>query len=233
MDNKLAYDRTVVFDESKLREEHRQVLEWVGSNKSVLEIGCHTGYFSAVLSQKSNTVTGVEIYEPALEKAKPYLKQAVLGNIEHEEVWNQVSQSTYDVILFMHVLEHLVAPEIILQKFKQLLKPNGIIIVCLPNINNWHNRVDMLKGNFTYTEQGIMDKTHLKFYNYFSARKLLEDAGLQVLGYSGVSWRVRFKIVPDRWVATKINDVFNNLLLKILSPNITDKVTMYKAGLKN
>lgn len=232
MDNKLTYDREVVYEETKLRSEHKQILEWVGKDKKVLEVGCHTGYFSAVLKQKGNKVTGMEIYEPALEKAAPHLEKAVLGNVEDDQVWKEVCTEKFDVILFMHVLEHLVAPEAVLVKFKQLLNESGIIIICLPNINNWSNRLDILKGNFDYTEQGVMDKTHLKFFNYFSARKLVESAGLSVLAYSGVSWRVRFKIIPDRWIARKVNDIYNDFLVKILSPNFTDKVVMYKAGIK-
>ena len=232
MDNKLTYDREVEYDETKLRSEHKQILEWVGRDKKILEVGCHTGYFSAVLKKNGSRVTGMEIYKPALEKAEPHLEKAVLGNVEDEQVWNEVSGDKFDVILFMHVLEHLVAPEDILEKFKELLNENGIIIICLPNINNWSNRLDMLKGNFNYTEQGVMDKTHLKFFNYFSARKLIESVGLSVLDYSGVSWRVRFKIIPDRWIARKVNDIYNTILVKILSPNITDKVIMYKTGIK-
>ena len=228
MDNKLVYDRQVIEDERKLLPEHQQVLKWVGHNKKVLEVGCHTGYFSSALKSRNCEVVGIEIYEPALKKAEQYLVKGILGNIESEHVWNEVSAFKFDVILFMHVLEHLVAPETVLEKFKTLLNPGGIVVICLPNINNWVNRYEIAKGGFNYTEFGVMDKTHLKFYNYFSAKQFIESTGLKVFEYSGVSSKVRFKVMPDRWLMA-INNVYNSIIHKILGPNITDKVIMYKA----
>ena len=230
MDNKLVYDE-IASHTKQLLPEHRKVIDWVGKDKKVLEVACHSGYVSTRLQQNNCKVTGVEIYEPALQKAKPYLYKSVLGDIEKEETWNKISDEKFDVILFMHILEHLIDPETILAKAKLLLNENGIVIICLPNINNWVNRWDIFKGNVNYTSDGVMDKTHFKFYNFFTAKKMIEAAGYSVLEYSGVSWKVRFKIVPDRWIARKINDFYTSILHKILSPNLTDKIIMFKVGM--
>ena len=230
MDNKLVYDK--ISHTKKLLPEHKKVLDWVGENKKVLEVACHTGYFSARLKENNCEVTGIEIYEPALKKAQPYLYKCILGDIEKEETWNEISDKTFDVILFMHILEHLINPELILAKAKLLLKQNGIVIICLPNINNWSNRWDIFKGNFNYTKDGVMDKTHFRFYNFFTAKKMIVAAGFNVLEYSGVSWKVRFQLVPDRWIGRKINNFYTTVLYKILSPNLTDKIIMFKAEIK-
>jgi 2-polyprenyl-3-methyl-5-hydroxy-6-metoxy-1,4-benzoquinol methylase len=228
MDNKLVYDE-IASHTKQLLPEHKKVIDWVGKDKKVLEVACHSGYVSAHLQQNNCKVTGVEIYEPALKKAQPYLFKSVLGDIEKEETWNKISDEKFDAILFMHILEHLIDPETILVKAKLLLNEKGIVIICLPNINNWVNRWDIFKGNFNYTSDGVMDKTHFKFYNFFTAKKMIEAAGYNVLEYSGVSWKVRFQIVPDRWIARKINDFYTSVLHRILSPNLTDKIIMFKA----
>ena len=59
MDNKLAYDRPIRIKESEIIPEHKQILQWTGSNKNVLEIACHTGYFSSLLKKNNNNTTEV------------------------------------------------------------------------------------------------------------------------------------------------------------------------------
>jgi hypothetical protein len=61
---------------------------------------------------------------------------------------------------------------------------------------------------------------------------MIEAAGYNVLEYSGVSWKVRFQIVADRWIGRKINNFYTSVLHKILSPNLTDKIIMFKAKIK-
>jgi 2-polyprenyl-3-methyl-5-hydroxy-6-metoxy-1,4-benzoquinol methylase len=204
----------------------------VGFDKKVLEIACHTGYISAWLQKRGCQVTGAEIYAPALEKAKPYLHRYILGNIEEEKIWQEVEQEKYDVVLFMHILEHLVNPEVILQKTKTCLKDGGEVIICLPNVSNWEDRLNMFKGNFEYTDIGVMDKTHLKFYNYFTAMEFISKAGFSIKEYCGDSWKIRFKIFPEVKFFSFINDYFNRFIHKIAGPNLTDKVTMFRITVK-
>ena len=91
------------------------------------------------------------------------MKKQIVGNIESDEVWESIRSDTFDVIIFSHVLEHLTDPWSVLKKSTELLKKNGVIIIALPNINNAKDRFKILFGNFEYTEEGVMDKTHLRF----------------------------------------------------------------------
>lgn len=230
MDNQFSYDRKIPETITKLSREHRKVLEWVGKNKKVLETACHTGYFSAWLQKQGCITTGAEIYEPALQRAKPFLARSILGDIEKEQVWNEIAMEKYDVVLYMHILEHLVNPEQVLLKTKEILVPDGAVIICLPNISNWANRWQMFKGNFEYTETGVMDKTHLRFYNYFTAIEMIEKCGFQVDEYCGDSWRVRFQPLPEKRILWRINNFVNKVIYKYGYPNFTDKVLMFKVS---
>lgn len=228
MDNKLLYDKEISIHYESLHPEHRQVLNWVGKNKKVLEVACHTGYFSTWLKKQGCEVTGAEIYQQALEKAKPYLSKWILGDIETDEVWEIAAEQKYDIVLYMHILEHLVNPEKVLQKTKELLNPGGKVIICLPNISNWANRSEILKGNFRYTETGVMDKTHLRFYNYYTSKEMIEKCGFKVEEYSGVSWKVVFHPFPEFRGINRLNVIYNRLIHKFFSPNFTDKILMFK-----
>jgi SAM-dependent methyltransferase len=88
----------------------------------------------------------------------------------------------FDVIVAGDVLEHLPRPEDLLSALKPLLKPDGRLLVSLPNVANVTVRASLLLGRFPYADRGILDRTHLRFYTRASARRLLGESGF------GVRW---------------------------------------------
>lgn len=231
MNNELAYDRPIEKNYDNLIFEHKHVLKLVGENQNVLEVGCHTGYFSYWLKKQGCNVTGIDIYRPCIEKASPYLVHGIVGNIEDDITLSQIEENQFDVIILMHVLEHLVNPDVVLKKLTNLLKENGRIIITLPNISNWNSRVQILKGNFNYTETGLMDRTHLRFFNVFTSKELIENSGLNLISYAGVS-KVRFNFIPHVRLIWRINKPYNNLIHLLLSkyPNLTDSIMLFEAN---
>lgn len=105
------------------------------------------------------------------------------------------------MILAADVLEHLVAPEQLLQRLPEVLCPDGRIIVSLPNVAHVSVRLSLVLGRFDYTETGILDRTHLHLYTFQSARRLLEGAGLRIEQEFGGSDRFGW-LVNARWRAT-------------------------------
>jgi hypothetical protein len=79
------------------------------------------------------------------------------------------------------VLEHVLYPDDVLNFFvKNYLKDNGKVIISLPNIANWQIRFQLLLGKFDYMETGIMDKTHLHFYTFKSAKEMIQRNNLKI-----------------------------------------------------
>jgi hypothetical protein len=68
----------------------------------------------------------------------------------------------------------------LLQQCRALLKPNGRVLVSLPNVANITVRLNLLFGRWTYADRGIMDRTHLRFFTRRTARQFLESAGFHV-----------------------------------------------------
>jgi len=93
------------------------------------------------------------------------------------------------VIVFADVLEHLRQPEEILSRCKQLLLPSGFVIASIPNIAHWSMRWNLLFGRFDYTNLGLLDRTHLRFFTYKSAFDLFEKSGYAVDCFDFVSGR--------------------------------------------
>jgi hypothetical protein len=97
-----------------------------------------------------------------------------------------------------------------LQDCRNFLKPNGHLIVSLPNIANITVRLMLLFGEFNYTERGILDKTHLRFFTRKTSRRLLQANGYRII-------EQRMTIMPFELVfGWRPENVFARLLQRFL-----------------
>lgn len=167
-----------IFD-SNVYGAHKKIVDCIGFKKKVLDIGCAEGTISEKLFSHKCEVIGIEIDEKSAKKAKKYCNDVVIGNVELIEL-NKEYENYFDIILFADVLEHLKEPLDVLRRFKKYLKDDGYIVISLPNIANWRMRFNLLLGNFDYEDCGLLDKTHLRFYNVKGVKKLLSDADLEI-----------------------------------------------------
>ena len=67
-------------------------------------------------------------------------------------------------MLLLDVLEHLKSPETILDQCHDVLAAGGLAVISLPNVANITVRLSLLFGRFRYTDRGILDRTHLRFF---------------------------------------------------------------------
>lgn len=150
------------------------------STLNILEIGCGMG---ATLGYIKNTypnanIYGVELNSNIADIAKHYIPTIICGNIESMEL--PYEENFFDYIIFADVLEHLINPHIVLSKIKKYLKPSGCILASIPNIMHYSVILDLLKGNFTYQDSGILDKTHLRFFTLNEINHLFSYCGYKV-----------------------------------------------------
>jgi len=156
---------------------HNIIIDNVGIDKTVLDVGCNDGYIGNN-SDKSNNFYGVDYLEDSINKAKQSYKDAIVYDLNNLEnlPWN----IKFDVIIFADVLEHILYPEKVIDFFtKNYLKDNGRIIISLPNIANWQVRLKLLFGKFDYKNTGIMDRTHLHLYTYKTALTFVSKFNLK------------------------------------------------------
>lgn len=156
---------------------HRLMVDFVGSNKTVLDVGCSSGYLAKVLQAAGNTVSGIEFDPDAAELAAPYLAKIVVADLERTSLAEAFGDDRFEVIVFGDVLEHLRDPLTTLRQARQLLTPNGYIVVSIPNIAHGDVRMSLLLGRFNYTNMGLLDNTHVHFVTRSTLRELLRDAG--------------------------------------------------------
>lgn len=80
------------------------------------------------------------------------------------------------------VLEHLQSPSSAVRLLREYLKPDGRMIVSLPNVANYSIRLSLLRGHFDYGSNQVLASGHLHFFTRRSAMSLLANAGLVVEG---------------------------------------------------
>jgi 2-polyprenyl-3-methyl-5-hydroxy-6-metoxy-1,4-benzoquinol methylase len=160
---------------------HAFALSLVGYNKSVLEVGCSTGYLTKIMAERGCEVIGIELDPDAAEIAEKWAERVVVGNIDEGQVWDEVKDESFDVVLLGDVLEHLRDPLTSLRQAVKKLKPSGYVVTSIPNIAHGDVRLTLLQGSFTYQETGLLDRTHIHFFTLGTARELMTQAGLVVV----------------------------------------------------
>jgi 2-polyprenyl-3-methyl-5-hydroxy-6-metoxy-1,4-benzoquinol methylase len=168
------YSRLVA--EHGLGGSHRLILAEVRDGARVLDVGCATGYLAAELSSRGCEVVGIENDPASAARAERSCESVVVGSFESPEDRAQIP-GTFDFVIFGDVLEHLVDPWEALRAAHGLLSPGGVAVVSLPNVAAWPVRLGLLAGSFRYTDFGLMDRSHLRFFTRASAHELVESAG--------------------------------------------------------
>ena len=161
---------------------HYYVARMVGRGQDVIDIGCGEGYLAAALKKLGeNRITGIDVLPAASETSS--LDDYYSADLDQgiSSVIRQLKGRRFTRALLLDVLEHLKKPETILDECHEILTSDGQLIISLPNIANIAVRLSLLFGQFNYTERGLLDKTHLRFFTRKTARKMVESRGYQIL----------------------------------------------------
>lgn len=141
----------------------------------VLDIGCGTGNLGAALKkQGAKEVVGITYSPEEGVAAGRKIDRVLVADLDIFVPPPDLGM--FDVIVCSHVLEHLREPHRLLRLMHQHIAPTGVLIVALPNILHWQRRLRFLFGDFTYTDGGLMDTTHLRFYTWATAQALIKES---------------------------------------------------------
>ena len=153
----------------------------------VLDVGCGEGYFGERLIQRQQAeVWGVEPFEAAATIASQRLFK-VLNSAFDDSI--QLPEGYFDCIVFNDVLEHMVNPGHALQLSKRFLaNSDSVVVASIPNFRYWENMLEIIiDKKFTYKDQGILDKTHLRFFTKDSIYDLFNKSGFDIIDISGIN----------------------------------------------
>jgi SAM-dependent methyltransferase len=172
---------------------------------SVLDVGCGRGGFGTSLRARYGPgarLVGVEAVPEQAERARAaggfdeviegYFPDVVAGRDER-----------FDLITFNDVLEHVVDPWGVLDRCRGLLAPGGAVLATIPNVAYAPVVWGLARGRWEYSDEGVLDRTHVRFFTQGSMRGLFESSGYTVERCVGINsiggvW-VTDPLAPRRW----------------------------------
>jgi 2-polyprenyl-3-methyl-5-hydroxy-6-metoxy-1,4-benzoquinol methylase len=153
----------------------------------VLDLGCAEGAFAAAVKERTGAeVWGIEFNPQAAEHARAVVDHVLVGDADERIA--ELPDTYFDAIVCNDILEHLVNPGTTLTHLRRKLKPEGVVVASIPNIRFAPALSKVVfRKDFPQDDEGIFDRTHLRFFTRKSIVRLFETAGFTILRIKGIN----------------------------------------------
>lgn len=170
-----------------------QFPEWLGRNvQTLLDIGCGDGVLLEVAQQAGIQSVGTEISHTLNHLVRDRLGENAIVSSDLNKL-----QESYDVITLINVLEHARAPDKLLKAANRLLKPDGILVVHVPNFGGLPARLYGAKWRH------IEPLEHLYYFTGQTLKKLMHQVDLEPIS--------RFNLIISKGFRGKIQCALGKL----------------------
>jgi trans-aconitate methyltransferase len=149
----------------------------------ILDIGCGRGGVSRELRARYPQVraVGLDLYVDPSNNYEAIFEQFTQIDLERDAP--PVDLTKFDLVLLLDILEHLRDPVGLLGRLVDGVRPGCYFLVSLPNFHYYSNLIAIIRSRrFRYTNSGILDRTHLRFFGFDDAKDMLSDK-LDVIDY--------------------------------------------------
>lgn len=164
------------------QQVRRGMLKYVPRGvRRTLDLGCAEGGFSQLVKAEFGAECwGVEIEQEAAQLAEKKMDRVI--NADVNLCLDDMPDNYFDCVICNDFLEHLTDPYSLLIRLKKKLTNEGVVVASFPNVRYWRNLYRLVvRGNWDYTDFGILDKTHLRFFTYKSLKKMFPRLGYELL----------------------------------------------------
>jgi SAM-dependent methyltransferase len=182
------------------------------AGRTVVDLGCSTGFITHELHRAGAAVTGVDIDEPGLERARRRFGDEVdFRRADGEELpW---PDGAVDAVVFSHIYEHVVDPDAVLAEIRRVLRPDGVVYLGLGNglgIVEPHHKLPFLSwlppaaADRYVAATGRADRYHERFRTRAGLKRLCRGLRVWDYTYTVLAEPVRFAaddLVPSRLAA--------------------------------
>ncbi|MGB2224824.1 MAG: class I SAM-dependent methyltransferase [Polaribacter sp.] len=181
---------------SYFKHYRKEMLPFIPTTATkILEVGCGQANFSSQLVKEGNEIWGIELNPNAAKVASEKLYKVLTGTIE--ERISEIPDNYFDVIIMNDVIEHLIYPKEVLEQLKTKMVVNGLIVSSIPNVRYSKNLFKLLfKKDWKYTESGILDNTHFRFFTKKSIKRMFTETGFEVEKCKGINRTESFLYFP-------------------------------------
>ena len=152
-----------------------------------LDVGCGHGGMAAWLARHGMTVDGISWNPEELENAKAVCRNVFCYDLNHG-LPGQLHDQGYDLVICSHILEHIAYPQPLLTGLNRVLQSCGNLLVAIPNLFFWADRLKLLRGDWAYQPSGTFDYTHLRWYTRQSMLDLMRDHGFVLTRFVADGW---------------------------------------------
>ena len=179
------YDKySIKIDERDTNDPRVLMLRYIESGKRILDVGCASGDLGVLLKKEKLTkfLVGIDIREEALNIAssKDVYDELLCSDLDETGKLGDFIKGEFDYIIFADVLEHLRSPVENLKYFQNFLATDGKILAIIPNVSHASIKSNLLINDFTYTDVGLLDSTHIHLFTYKTIASELAQAGLLI-----------------------------------------------------
>ena len=151
----------------------------------VLEIGCGVGGFRRNLSADCE-YWGVEPDTASVQQAQDANIRVLSG--VYDEVADQLPDGYFDLVICNDVIEHMPDHDVFLRQIQQKMTADGCLVGSVPNMRYYDVlRELLLQRDWRYRDEGILDRTHLRFFTRISLQRSLAGAGFTLEALQGVN----------------------------------------------
>lgn len=169
------YSREVHLED--LNNVHTLAILTVPPGSRVLDLGAAEGSVARALVARGCDVTAVEGDAEGVSALRGHGLRTVHADLEAMAA-DDLPVAAFDVVLLLDVLEHLVHPDRLLALVPRWLAPGGQVLISVPNVAHAAVRLALLQGSFPRTDVGLLDRTHLQFFDRAQLEALVSGAGL-------------------------------------------------------
>jgi len=175
---RVLYDRDV---DAGRRNSLAVLLELVPAGAEVLDVGIGGGALGRHLSSaRGCRVDGATLSPVEAERAAPHYRRIEIADLNITSLDALFAGRRYDAIICADVLEHLPRPTAVLESCRRLLADDGRLLLSIPNVAYSGLIAELMAGEFRYRDEGLLDRTHVRFFTRRSLLRLLREQGWQV-----------------------------------------------------
>jgi 2-polyprenyl-3-methyl-5-hydroxy-6-metoxy-1,4-benzoquinol methylase len=192
----------------------------ISSPSKILDVGCGYGFFVDALTNKGYEAMGIEVSKLRLDLAKSSLQgDFIQGQIDDQKIQN-LYQNNFDAVTLFHVLEHLTDPVNFLLKCLNLIKPNGYLLIEVPNFR------DELIGQSLEYAHFYWQRAHLSYFSPFHLELTFHKAEIGNFVIDGVQRYGLRNLL--HWLDEKKPQLTNPSFDEKTLPNLENLEQLYK-----
>ncbi|MGE5835488.1 MAG: methyltransferase domain-containing protein, partial [Acidobacteriota bacterium] len=166
-------------DPNDLNSPHTLAVLSTPPGSTVLDVGCGPGVVARALAARGCKVWGVEQDSGRASSARNHCVEVLEADVEEINLSEEFAGRSFDLVLFLDVLEHLRDPRAALAGAEAVLAPGGSVLLSVPNVTHGALRLELLSGKFRYRASGLLDRGHLRFFDAVGLDALIRQAGFR------------------------------------------------------